>query len=261
MTTLAVFSSGDWSVRTEVRDGEPWFVAADVCRALGLGNPTTAVGRLNGDGLSTAEVIDSLGRKQTATVVDEGALYELIFQSRRPEAAEFRRWVTRDVLPAIRRTGTYSVAPAPQFEIPANLADALQLAADLERERAALAVELEEAAPKVAAHDAFLDSIGDYSVREAAQILARDHGIKVGRQRLFEKLRDIGWLDKRGNLPLQRHIDRGVLAVKSLPWTHPSGETRLTYQVRITPKGLTELHRLLRVDDVPQLSLVPGGAS
>lgn len=242
MTALEVFSHGDWSVRTEVRDGEPWFVAADVCRALGIANSRDAVTRLNGDGVGSTDIIDSLGRKQTATVVDEGALYELIFQSRRPEAAEFRRWVTRDVLPAIRRTGSYSVE-APQFEIPTNLADALQLAADLERERAALVIELEAAAPKVAAHKAFLDTTGDYSVREAAQILARDHGIQIGQSRLFEKLRDIGWLDRRGNLPLQRHIDRGLLAVKSLPWTHPSGETRLTYQVRITPKGLDALHR------------------
>jgi anti-repressor protein len=257
VSALEVFAHNGWSVRTELRDGEPWFVAVDVCKALGLDNASKAVTRLDADGVSTAEVIDSMGRTQSATVVDEGALYELIFQSRRPEAAEFRRWVTREVLPAIRRTGSYSVAPVD--EIPSH-AESLRGWADAV-ERAERAEErVEQLAPQAAMAMALIDSAGDYSVRDAAQILARDNGIDLGAKRLFDFLRTISWIDKgKRPSPYQSQIACGRLAVRSTTFTDADGIDHVTRQVRITPKGLAELHR--RLGGGPTLALVSGGLS
>jgi prophage antirepressor-like protein len=108
--SLTTFDFNETPVRVVERDGEPWFVAADVCRVLEHTNPTMAVQSLDEDDLSNIEVIDSLGRKQTANTVNESGLYQLVFSSRKPEARTFKRWVTKEVLPAIRKTGRYVAA-------------------------------------------------------------------------------------------------------------------------------------------------------
>jgi prophage antirepressor-like protein len=89
--------------------GEPWWVALDVCRALGISNNSDAVSRLDPDEKDEVGITDPIGRKQMTTVVDESGVYELIFASRKPEARRFKKWVKREVLPSIRRTGTYSL--------------------------------------------------------------------------------------------------------------------------------------------------------
>lgn len=263
MTGLELFSTGAWSVRAEVRDGEPWFVAADVCAALGLANVSMAVQRLDGDGVSSAEVIDTMGRTQRATIVDEGALYELIFQSRRPEAGDFRRWVTREVLPAIRRTGTYTAAPSPASvrRLPATFSEALRELADEHERSEALAAENAVLAPKAALADDLIDADGTYTVRDAAQILSGIPGVTIGAGKLRELLRSIGWIDKsaRDPQPIQAQIHRGRLATKSTTFRDADGVDHVRRQIRITPKGLAELHRLIATK--PQLSLVMGGAS
>ena len=140
-------------LRTVVIDGEPWFVAMDVCRALDIANSRDAVSRLDLDDVGTTDVIDSMGRTQTARTVSESGLYELIFQSRKPEARAFRRWVTHDVLPEIRMTGSYQAHPSNQVQHAApapTLLDALRglvsLAEDAEEQRTRLvAVEATQA--------------------------------------------------------------------------------------------------------------------
>lgn len=104
---LTVFNFQGNDLRVKVIDGEPWFVVADACRVLEIINVSQAVDRLDGDGVCQAEVIDSLGRKQNATVANEPNLYRLIFRSDKPEAKAFQDWVYRDVLPSIRKTGQY----------------------------------------------------------------------------------------------------------------------------------------------------------
>lgn len=255
MNALEVFSHDTWQVRTLLVDNEPWFVAADVCAALGLANVTMATQRLDADGVSTTEVIDSMGRTQTARTVNEAGLYELIFQSRRPEAKTFKRWVTHEVLPAIRRTGTYTTTPAAMpthAEALRGWATAIDRTTELEQQAAVNA-------PKVDAYTALLDSTGDYSLRQAAQILARDHGIDTGQNRLARSLVTIGWCDRTGQ-PYQRHIDCGRLAVKVLNYEHPhTGEAIITTQIRVTAKGITALHA--RLMPKPKLGLIEGGAS
>jgi hypothetical protein len=101
--------------RTLDRDGEPWFVVADICKALDLSNPTAAVRGIEEDDLTTSKVIDSLGRSQNALVTNESGLYQLIFQSRKEGAKKFKRWITKEVLPSIRKSGSYGSGRLPAF--------------------------------------------------------------------------------------------------------------------------------------------------
>ncbi len=111
MTALEVFQFQTDRVRTVLIEGEPWFVIGDVCKALDIANPTDAATRLDGDDLGTTEVIDSIGRARQTRITNESGFYDLVFQSRKPEARAFRRWVTRDVLPTLRRQGFYGMHP------------------------------------------------------------------------------------------------------------------------------------------------------
>lgn len=120
-TQLQVFNSSDFGeVRTTVRDGEPWFVAVDVCKALSITNHRDALGRLDEDEKGVA-LTDTLGGKQNLTIVNEPGLYTLVLGSRKPAAKAFKRWITHEVLPALRKTGRYSIEdesdpPSPVYE-------------------------------------------------------------------------------------------------------------------------------------------------
>jgi len=103
-----VFNYQGKQVRTVTVEGSPWFVVKDTCEILDLSNPSEAISRVEKDDLSTTEVIDSMGRKQIANTVSESGLYDLIFLSRKPEAKQFKRWVTHEVLPDIRKHGIYA---------------------------------------------------------------------------------------------------------------------------------------------------------
>lgn len=239
MTALAVFDYEGHNVRTVEYQGEAWFVATDVCGILGIANSRDAVGRIDRDEVGSADIIDSLSRMQATTIVSEAGLYELIFQSRRPEAVAFRRWVTREVLPAIRKAGSYSnVAKIDRRALAQMVIDA--------EDRADQAVAaLEAAAPQIAVAEQLASAGGDYSLREAAEVLSRDDRIHTGQNLLAKYLHDIGWIDRKG-LPYQRLINQGRLAVRSTTYEHPhTGETVLSHQVRVTGKGVAELHRLM----------------
>lgn len=111
MNEMTVFHNDDLgSVRTITRNGEPWFVANDVCRALGMGNPRQALSRLDVDE-KDVHIMDTPGGEQRINIINESGLYALILTSRKPQAQAFKRWITHDVIPAIRKTGTYSVKP------------------------------------------------------------------------------------------------------------------------------------------------------
>ena len=110
MNNLQIFNNEEFgSVRTITKDNEPMFCLADVCKALDITHVTDVKNRLKQDGVGTSEVIDSLGRKQTATFINESNLYKVIFQSRKPSAEKFTDWVTDEVIPSIRKTGSYAV--------------------------------------------------------------------------------------------------------------------------------------------------------
>ncbi len=244
------FKYGDTTVRTVVIDGEPWFVLADLCRVLDLTNPTMVADRLESDALSTAEVIDSMGRTQQARIVSESGMYEVIFLSRKPEARLFRRWVTAEVIPSIRKTGAYATQPAlTEDEL---IHRALEVSA---RRVAQLTEKVAELEPKAQVAAKLLDAEGDLSVRDAAQALTRA-GVKTGQQRLFSELASRRWISRAGDgrwRVLQYAIDHGFMSVLPQSHYHPkTGELVLDPpQPRVTPKGL---QRLLS-------DLSPGGAS
>ncbi len=122
MNSLQIFNSEEFGeIRTVIIDGEPWFCMTDICKALEISNTSQAKTRLNADGVITNEVIDSIGRKQNANFVNEPNMYKLIFQSRKESAERFTDWVTSEVLPAIRKTGSY--------QKPMTVAEQIQLLA------------------------------------------------------------------------------------------------------------------------------------
>lgn len=115
MNELSVFQNPQFGqVRVVMQDGEPWFVANDVCRALDLTNPRKAISRLDADEKDGVTISDAIGREQKTNVVNESGLYTLILTSRKPEAHAFKRWVTHDILPSIARTGKYENPNSPQ---------------------------------------------------------------------------------------------------------------------------------------------------
>lgn len=250
MSAVELFEQGDWSLRTVVVEGVACFVAADVCRALGHTNTSMAVGRHVDDEDRGLTECDTLSGRQDMLVVTESGLYALAFGSKLPAAKAFKRWVTREVLPQIRRTGSY----APQIALPTRT-EALRIALEAS-ERAdaaeARAIEAEaavaELAPAAEAWETLASANGDLSVREAAHILQRDHSIDIGQTRLFAKLRELGWVDKF-NRPYQAHGPNGTGRVTELmtEWNDPdTGRSHVKAQLRVTPKGLADLLAVLR---------------
>jgi prophage antirepressor-like protein len=112
MSALQVFRNAGYEVRVVTVDNEPWFVASDLCRALALADVSMALAKVDDDDTSSVGVIDSMGRMQNTRVVNESGMYTLVLRSRKPEAVAVRRWVTKEVIPAIRKTGTYSTPGA-----------------------------------------------------------------------------------------------------------------------------------------------------
>jgi len=244
---LVTFSYGDHPIRTAIVDGEPWFIAADVCAALGIGNPRQAVSYLDDDerGVITH---DTPGGRQSVNIVSEPGLYSLILRSRKPEAKVFKRWVTHEVLPQLRRTGHYG---QPDYQLPQTYAEALRELADQVERTEQLRAEVEQLAPRAHSWDVLASGYGDYSVRDAAKILSRDPAIDVGERRLFGLLAEQGWIYRqRGDgrwRAYQQYIERGWLSVLPSSHYHPrTGELVLDPpQVRITVRGIHQLHRLL----------------
>ncbi|GIF14835.1 phage antirepressor KilAC domain-containing protein [Actinoplanes teichomyceticus] len=246
MNDLAIFNYADVEVRTVLVDGEPWFVAADVCAILNFRMASDALRNLDEDEKGYA-LVRTPGGEQRMSTVSESGLYALIFRSRNDSAKKFRRWVTDEVLPAIRKTGRYETAPA----IPQTYAEALQLAADQARQIELQSAQLAEAAPKAEAWDHLASADGDYAVADAAKILSRDPLIKIGRDRLFTLMHREGWVyrrqaDRRWAV-YQRAVNAGWLTELASSHYHPrTGELVLDPpQVRVRPKGLAELRKRL----------------
>lgn len=252
MTVLVPFDYEGMSVRTVVVGGDPWFVLADLCKVLGLTRSASAVADRLDDGVrQTYPIADSLGRTQQATIVNEPGMYEVVIRSDKPEAVAFRRWITGTVLPQIRKTGSYGVAPVREL----TRLELIQIAHDAEVGRLAAVEQVAELteenavlSPKAKAHDVFLSTIGDYSVGEAAKILSRDHGILTGEKRLFAFMQQIGWIyrdSKRKPIPYQAQVDNGRLVAKARFWfnTETGEPVADAPQIRITAKGLEALRR------------------
>ena len=242
--TMTPFTYDDQPVRVVTINDEPWFVASDVASILGH-SEAYAMTRTLDDDEKGPHTVRTPGGNQSMVVISESGLYSAILRSRLAQARPFRRWVTSEVLPQIRKTGTYSATPALSED--QIVQQALQItAARVERLTARLAI----AEPKAAAFDRWLSSNVHYGVAEVAQAL-HDLGAHMGRNRLFADMAARGWIyrDPRGDWrPYQAQIETGRLAVKlSRCENSRTGEEFAAHTVRITTKGAVALADLLGV--------------
>lgn len=238
MDGLQIFQSKEFgNVRAVVKDGEPWFVASDVCESLGLSNPTVSVNRLDADERSKF----NLGRQGEVNTVNEYGLYNLVLGSRKPEAKAFKRWITHEVIPAIRKHGGY-LTPDKVEEILTDPDSIIRLATQLKEERAkreAAEKVIEEQRPKALFADAVSASKTSILIGALAKLI-RQNGVDVGQKRLFEWLRKKGYLIKSGNdknMPTQRSMERGLFEVKEGSYVDGDGVNRITRTTKVTGKG------------------------
>lgn len=218
--------------------GEPWFVAKDVCDILEISNPSDALKRLDDDERSRF----NLGRQGETNIVNEAGLYALVLGSRKPEAHEFKRWVTHEVLPQIRRTGGYIPASETDDDI-TILAKAVMIGQrtmeEQKRRIAAQQSRIVELEPKALFADAVAASDGTCLVGELAKML-RQNGLNIGQNRLFQLLRDDGFFGKSGsnrNVPTQKAMDLGLFRIKETAVTHSDGHVTISRTPKVTGKG------------------------
>lgn len=222
---ITPFNFNGAELRCITKDGEPWFVAADVCKHLDISNVTNAIARLDFDEYDLYSIKGS-----PWNIVNESGLYSLTLTSRKPQAKAFKKWVTSEVLPAIRKTGTYTVAPISRLEMAKMLLDAETRAVELE-------TKLIEAAPKVEFHDTVTASNDVVPMATAAAVAK----LPYGNVTLFRKLREKGVLmsgGQRHNLPKQRFIDQGLFTVDEFKFEHNSGEAGVRFTTHVTQKGI-----------------------
>lgn len=228
-------------IRVIEKEGNTWFIAKDICAALGLAQVSRAIQKLDEDEVTSSKVIDSLGREQTANAISESGMYSLVLVSRKPEAKAFKRWVTHEVLPSIRKHGGY-LTPEKVEEALTDPDTIIRLATNLKEERAKrqeLEAENRELAPKALFADAVAASDNTMLVGELAKLLA-SNGINIGQNRLFAWLRGNGYLMKDGswkNMPTQRSMDMGLFVVKETAIAHADGHVTLSRTPKVTGKG------------------------
>lgn len=233
MNKIQVFDNGEFgSIRALLdENGEPCFVTKDVLGILELDR--TALRKLDDDEKGV-DLIHTLGGNQEVSTVTEPGFYKLVMRSRKPEAKAFQRWVTHEVLPALRRDGGYMVA---RDETPEQtMARAVLLAQQtIDRQKSRIA-ELE---PKALFADAVAASDGTCLIGEFAKML-RQNGVDIGQNRLFAMLREDGYLGKVGqnrNVPTQRSMELGLFRIKETAITHSDGHVTINRTPKLTGKG------------------------
>lgn len=258
MNTLPeAFSFNNRPVRVVVIDGDPWWVASDVAKILGYSETAAMTRRLDDADVSNLRDLQVGGR--APTIISEMGLYEAILGSHVPGVRDFKRWITHEVLPQIRKTGGYG-NQVPRAELTRKEILALALEAEEARERAELEAaelraEAEASAPKAAAFDEFMSADGLIGYRDTARIL-RTRGIVVTRDQLAELLRMWGMRSKNGDAALEPHVRNGLM--RNITVVLPSGAIK---QVgKFTPEGIeypTERLRGVRDDRARLANLAP----
>lgn len=237
MNSVQVFTNEDFgSVRALTIDSAPWFVAKDVCDALGLSNVGQAIVGLDEDEKDSITIDDGTPGNPNKAIITEAGLYSLILRSRKPEAKRFKRWVTHEVLPSIRNHGVYAT---PQT-IERMLADPDTMITTLkalkaERQRAdALMEDNARLLPKATMYDVAIEAEGTMTVTQAARYLAQ-HDKSVNVKRLYALLRADGLICKQDNAPTKKAIERGYMV--QMLTTRSDGKANPPY-ARMTRKGL-----------------------
>lgn len=236
MSELTPFAFDGQAVRVVTDEhGEAWFVLADLCAVLGIANVGNVLSRLDLDERGSIRLADGTPGNPNRATVNEAGMWRVVLRSDSPAAEPVRRWVTHEVLPAIRKTGSYSTTPSLTDE--QIVAQALQITTRRVQE---LEAKVEADAPKVLFADAVATSHTDILVGELAKIL-RGNGVEVGGTRLFDWLRRDGYLIRRQgtdwNMPTQRSMELGLFRIKETAITHSDGHTSVSKTPKVTGKG------------------------
>lgn len=242
------FKFNSVKIRTAIIDGEPWFVAKDVCDVLGIANPRNATARIPDKDRNTVRRADDIPERgnPNITVISEAGLYRLVLRSDKPEAEPFIDWVTSKVLPALRKTGSYTCKSS-KYELPQTFAEALRMLADsveareqLEAQNAQLTAREAENQPKVDFYEAVKKSESTCLVRVLARYL-KQNGYDTGQNRLYAWMKNNGYIHKGGrskNLPTQKSMNAGLFKVKMTEQELPNGDKIVQHTTLVTTKGI-----------------------
>ena len=243
---LQVFNFEKKDVRVVMKSDTPWWVAKDVCDILELNNITEALRGLDSDELASA-ILKSGGQGREMRLISESGLYTLIMRSNKPEARRFRKWVTSEVLPTIRKHGIYTTEEMARRFIkdPRALEYTIRGLLEEKEKNAVLTAKIQEDAHKVSFYDAVADVNDFISIANAAKLLNYKN---MGPQKLFAFLRKHGVLmssKDRHNVPYQQYIDKGFFRFSERHYTDWRGETYVHYRPFVSQKGLSFINQLL----------------
>ena len=244
MNEIKIFESPEFGkIRTLTIEGEPWFVGKDVAERLGYSNPRDALGKhVDTEDKNTVANRDGTSGNPYITIINESGLYSLVLSSKLPTAKTFKRWVTSEVIPAIRKHGGY-LTPDKLEEALLNPDTLIRLATDLKAEREhrrALEAEREANQPKVLFADAVSASKTSILIGELAKLL-KQNGVNIGQNRLFAWMRQNGFLISRTgtdfNMPTQKAMERQLFEIKETAITHSDGHVTVSKTPKVTGIG------------------------
>lgn len=263
MSNIKIFENPEFgTIRTVEINKEPWFVGKDVAEALGYKNTKDAIGNHVDDfdkrifqrsknatlenhlpkDVFPVNFVDATIPNRGLTVINESGLYSLILSSKMPKAKEFKHWVTSEVLPAIRKHGGY-LSPEKIEEVLSDPDTIIKLATTLKEEQAKrreAEAKLEKAKPKMIFADAVSASEQTILIGELAKLI-KQNGHDIGQKRLFQWMRDNGYLIKRNgadyNVPTQRAMEMGLFRIKESTIVKPDGSTSINKTTKVTGKG------------------------
>ena len=236
MNEIEIFEKeGFGQIRIITIDNEPWFVASDICKVLEIQNVTQAVQKLEDDERS----MFNIGRQGNANCVNEYGFYNLVLASRKKEAKDFKRWITHDVIPSIRKHGMY--AKQELLDNPDLLISVVQELKEEREKNKKLITDNERMRPKEEFFDAVTDSRDAIEIGKVAKVLNLPG---IGRNKLFEILRKKGILMKN-NIPYQKYIDNGCFRTIEQKYSMPDGETRISIKTLVYQKGIDYIRKIL----------------
>lgn len=240
MSEVQIFQNQQFgSVRTLEENGEILFCGSDVAKALGYSNPRDVISR-HCRGVVKRDTPTDSG-KQEMSFIPESDLYRLVFSSKLPTAEKFTDWVTKEILPAIRKHGMYATPEMAERMLndPDVMIRVLQELKTEREQRKTLEQKVEQDKPKVLFSDAVSTAHNSILIGDLAKLI-RQNGVEVGQKRLFEMLRQDGYLISRGasrNMPSQRSMEMGLMEIKESTVASPDGHIRVTKTTKITGKG------------------------
>lgn len=247
MESVQIFSNEEFGrIRTIAIEGEPWFVGKDVAERLGYTNTKDALSRhvdsddkMQGDGVV---IRDPIGREQHPVIINESGLYSLVLSSKLPRAKAFKRWITSEVIPSIRKRGMYATAETAEqmLQNPDVMIRALQELKVERQKRQELEQKRQEDAPKVLFADAVAASQTSILVGDLAKLICQN-GVQIGQTRLFAWMRANGFLMSRCgsgyNMPTQRAMNAGLFEIKESTFVHSDGRIGIVKTPKVTGKG------------------------